>query len=51
MLQEGGLSLKEVARLCGFADAGYFRRVFHRGTGVSPSAYRRLHARVHVNTR
>ncbi len=35
------LSISEVAWACGFADAGYFARVFRKHTGLSPQAYRR----------
>ena len=31
----------EIARACGFADAAAFCRVFHRGEGTSPAAWRR----------
>ena len=36
-----GLTITAIAIHCGFADAGYFTRVFRRATGVTPSAYRR----------
>jgi len=49
MLLEDNRSIKEIARACGFDDAGYFRRLFRRQEGLSPSAYRRLYARMHVN--
>jgi AraC-like DNA-binding protein len=51
LLAEGGERIEEVARLCGFEDCGYFRRVFKRTQGMTPAAFRRLHLRVHVNTR
>jgi len=50
LLMEGTKSITEVARACGFEDASYFRRVFHRHEGMSPLAYRRLYARAYVNT-
>jgi AraC-like DNA-binding protein len=34
----------EIAALCGYADAGYFRRVFKRATNMTPHGYRRLNA-------
>jgi AraC-like DNA-binding protein len=36
------LTVSEIAWSCGFADAGYFSRVFRKHTGFSPVAYRRL---------
>ncbi len=32
----------EIAALCGYADAGYFRRVFKRATHMTPHGYRML---------
>lgn len=51
LLAEGRERIEEVARLCGFEDCGYFRRIFKRTQGMTPAAFRRLHVRVHVNTR
>jgi len=34
-------SVSTVARLCGFEDDCYFRRVFRRETGMTPTEYRR----------
>lgn len=51
LLAEGRERIDEVARLCGFEDCGYFRRIFKRTQGMTPAAFRRLHTRVHVNTR
>lgn len=51
LLAEGRERIEEVARLCGFDDCGYFRRIFKRTQGMTPAAFRRLHVRVHVNTR
>ena len=51
LLAEGHESIEEVARRCGFDDCGYFRRIFKRTEGMTPVAFRRLHVRVHVNTR
>lgn len=50
LLMDGSLSVAQVARQCGYDDPGYFRRIFHRQEGMSPMAYRRLYARVHINT-
>ncbi|MFT3892807.1 MAG: substrate-binding domain-containing protein [Anaerolineales bacterium] len=41
LLQENATSITEIARLVGFSDSGYFSRIFHRETGVSPEAFRR----------
>ena len=51
LLREGTDSILEVATACGFASVGHFRRVFERYHGLSPTAYRRLYARTHVNIR
>jgi AraC-like DNA-binding protein len=35
------VSVAEIGRRCGFADASHFARAFQRATGTSPSAWRR----------
>ncbi|MHC4914273.1 MAG: AraC family transcriptional regulator [Planctomycetota bacterium] len=50
LLLESTANIAEVAREVGFEDPGYFRRVFRRREGVSPRAFRKIHARMHVNT-
>jgi AraC-like DNA-binding protein len=40
LLTESTLSVKEVAAATGYADAGYFARVFRRRTGQTPRDYR-----------
>lgn len=35
------LTVSEIAWACGFADAGYFTRVFRKHTGLTPQAYRK----------
>ena len=50
LLMESAQNVDQVARACGFSDAGYFRRVFRRAEGMTPLAFRRLYARVHMNT-
>ena len=40
LLQEGRLTVGEIADRCGFSDAAYFSRVFARAFGVPPSAWR-----------
>jgi AraC-like DNA-binding protein/mannose-6-phosphate isomerase-like protein (cupin superfamily) len=51
LLMDTGMSVSQIARECGFDDSGYFRRVFRHNEGMSPLAYRKLYARVHVNIR
>jgi AraC-like DNA-binding protein len=41
LLKESENSITEIARMVGFSDSGYFSRVFHRETGMSPEAFRR----------
>jgi two-component system response regulator YesN len=33
----------QIAALCGYADPGYFRRVFKRATNMTPRGYRLVH--------
>ena len=40
LLGEPGVTVQSVARALGFADTGYFIRVFHRWTGVTPGVLR-----------
>ncbi len=40
LLEEGSLSVAEVARAVGFTDANYFSRYFKKRTGVTPLSYR-----------
>jgi transcriptional regulator GlxA family with amidase domain len=44
------MTIEEVATACGFADAGYFRRIFRRYQHETPIRYRNSNARVHINT-
>ncbi|HEY9249903.1 MAG TPA: helix-turn-helix transcriptional regulator [Rariglobus sp.] len=44
VLGNPALSISEIAWACGFADAGYFTRVFRKHTGLTPLAYRAKHA-------
>ncbi|MCZ7646458.1 MAG: AraC family transcriptional regulator [Planctomycetota bacterium] len=39
LLEEGKLSVKEIAARIGYADANYFAKVFRRAHGQSPSAF------------
>ena len=40
MLETGGLTVTEVAELCGFSDVYYFSKVFKRETGVTPGKWK-----------
>lgn len=40
LLKQSENSINEVAYACGFHDALYFRRVFKKWFGVTPSEYR-----------
>jgi len=50
MLVGTNCNVGEISRLCGFAEPGYFRRLFKGAKGVTPLAYRRRHSRVYINT-
>jgi AraC-like DNA-binding protein len=50
-LREGGQTIEDVALACGFREPRYFRKLFTQAQGVSPREYRKLHARIRVNTR
>jgi AraC-like DNA-binding protein len=41
LLEQGKLSITEIALEVGFSDSSYFNRVFRQETGQSPSAYQR----------
>ena len=41
LLRRGENTITEIARMVGFSDSGYFSRIFHRETGLSPDAFRR----------
>ena len=43
-------NIDQIANQCGYPDPGYFRRVFKKHVGMTPKAFQKLHARVHVNT-
>ena len=43
LLVNSQLKIMAIATLCGFRDAAYFHRVFHRQEGLSPLVYRRRH--------
>lgn len=50
LLLDGNESVDRIARACGFRSPAFFRRVFHRAIGLSPTRYRAMHARVRLNT-
>jgi AraC-like DNA-binding protein len=49
-LRDSDLTIEEIATACGFADAGYFRRIFRRYRHSTPIRYRNANLRVHINT-
>ncbi len=51
LLRETTLPMKQIAARCGFRDPAYLRRLFTRYEGLSPSRFRKLYARLHVNVR
>jgi len=51
MLRDTTNAIGEIAAACGYPSQGHFRRMFERQHGVSPSAYRKMMARAHINAR
>lgn len=51
LLTQTTRTVDEIAYECGYADPGYFRRVFRRTTGSTPSAFRDTYYRAKINTR
>lgn len=43
-------NVADVARLTGFNDVAYFRRVFRKLLGITPAAYKKLYCREHINS-
>jgi len=37
-------SIEEIARMCGFVNAGHFTVAFKRDTKLTPSEYRKIHS-------
>lgn len=50
LLLSDSLSLREVAERCGFSDSGYFRKIFHKYTGLTPAAWKRRYCKEHINS-
>jgi two-component system response regulator YesN len=50
LLLENLLNISEIAYKCGYKDLPHFRRMFKRHAGVTPSMYRNLNLRLHVNS-
>jgi len=50
LLLDGKLNIDEIAQACGFNDTVFFRRIFERQCDITPLAFRKLYARIHVNT-
>jgi len=44
LLLQRSQGVAEIAALCGYADPGYFRRVFKRATNMTPRGYRLVHS-------
>lgn len=42
LLEEGGQAVEAISLAVGYEDASFFRRLFRRRTGLSPSQYRRM---------
>jgi AraC-like DNA-binding protein len=50
LLMDEGLNVNQVALRCGYRDGTYFRRMFRRHVGVSPSKFRGLYSHMHINS-
>ncbi|MFY9994340.1 MAG: helix-turn-helix domain-containing protein [Leclercia sp.] len=50
LLLTDAASLKEVAIRCGFNDAGYFRQIFRKHTGLTPGVWKRRYCKEHINS-
>lgn len=50
LLMDSTLNINEIAQDCGFRDVVYFRRIFERHCDMTPRDFRKLYARIHVNT-
>ncbi len=50
LLMDEELNVNEVAARCGYHDATYFRRMFRRQVGVTPTRFRDLYSHMHINS-
>lgn len=50
LLMDSEKTIEEIAPICGFSDADYFRRIFRRYKHITPLAFRKINARIYVNT-
>jgi AraC-like DNA-binding protein len=41
LLKDSSKTITEISMDVGFSDSGYFSRIFHRETGMSPEQFRR----------
>lgn len=41
-MQEGGMTLSEIAQMLGFSDASHYSKVFRRYEGIRPTEYRNI---------
>lgn len=44
------MNIDQIAFLCGYRRASYFRRMFKRMAHLNPKEYRRLYRPMHINT-
>lgn len=50
LLMQSSKRIEEIAYASGYETTMYFRRIFKRYEGITPSAFRREYAHTHVNT-
>jgi len=50
LLMDSDMNIEEIARVCGFSDADYFRRIFRRYKHITPISFRKINSRIYVNT-
>lgn len=50
LLMDTDMNIEEIAGVCGFSDADYFRRIFRRYKHITPIAFRKINSRIYVNT-
>ena len=51
LLRTTDAKLREIAERCGYTDEKYFSRVFKRLCDISPSEFRRVYQKKHINDR